>query len=66
MGIVFFSWQLAQKPAEDLVKQNASDLVVVTLSPGSNRATGTTQLLTFSSGGAGVKLELELANTGFP
>ena len=64
-GVVFFSWQLAQKPAEDLVRQSAPDLVVVTLSPGSNRAIGTTQLLNFSSGGAGVKLELELANTGF-
>lgn len=65
LGLVFFSWQLAQKSAEDLVKQSASGLVVVTLSPGSTRTTGTTQLLILPTRDAGVKLELELTNTGF-
>ena len=65
LGLVFFSWQLAQKSAEDLVKQSASGLVVVKLSPGSTRTTGTTQLLTLPPRDADVKLELELTNTGF-
>jgi hypothetical protein len=65
LGLVFFSWQLAQKSAEDLVRQSASDLVVVTLSPGSTTTTGTTQLLNLPPREADVKLELELTNTGF-
>lgn len=65
LGLVFFSWQLAQESAEDLVKQSASGLVVVTLSPGSTSTTGTTQLLTLPTRDADVKLELELTNTGF-
>ena len=65
LGIAFFSWYLTQKAAEDLVRQSASGLVVVTLSPGSTRTTGTTQLLTLPPREADVKLELELTNTGF-
>ena len=65
LGIVFFSWVMAQKSAEDLVRQSASGLVVVTLSPNSTKAPGTTQLLTVPPRGADVKLELELTNTGF-
>lgn len=64
LGLIIFSWQLAQKSAEDLVRQSASDLVVVTLSPGSTRTTGTT-LLTLPPREADVKLELELTNAGF-
>ena len=56
---------MAQRPAEELVRPNASGFVVVTLSPGSTRTTGTTQLLTISPRDAGVKLELELTNAGF-
>lgn len=65
LGIVFFSWLLAQKSAEDLVRPSAPGLVVVTLSPNSTRASGTTQLLTVPPRVAEVKLELELTNTGF-
>ena len=65
LGIVLFSWHMAQKPAEDLVRPNASGFVVVTLSPGSTRTTGTTQLLTLSPRDAGVKLELELTKISF-
>lgn len=64
LGIVVFSWLMAQKSAEGLVRQSASGLVVVTLSPGSVRAAGTTKLLTPPQG-VDVKLELELMNTSF-
>jgi hypothetical protein len=65
LGIVFFSWLMAQKSAEDLVRQSAPGLVVVTLSPNSTKAPGTTQLLTVPPRVSDVKLELELTNTGF-
>lgn len=63
LGIVLFSWLIAQKSTEGLEKQSASGLLVVTLSPGSSRTSGTT-LLTHPRR-VDVKLELELADYSF-
>lgn len=64
LGIILFSWHMAQRSTEDLVRHSAPGLVVVALSPGST-TTGTTQLLTIPPRDANVKLELELTKTGF-
>lgn len=64
LGVVFFSWLIARQPTEELLSQNASGLVVVTLSHGSTATAGMTQLL-IPTRGVAVKLELELTNISF-
>jgi hypothetical protein len=54
---------IAQKSAEDPVRQSASGLVVVILSPSSMRTVDTTQFLTLPPRDVYVNFELELSNT---
>jgi hypothetical protein len=65
LGIAFIYWLVALRPAERMVQQNAQHLVVITLAPGSTRASGTTKRVSVPPKGVDVKLELELANTSF-
>lgn len=65
LGIVFCYWLVSRRPAANVAQQDTSRWVVVTLTPGSTRSSGTTKRVTMPPKGLDVKLELEVAKTGF-
>ena len=64
-GLIFCYWIVARRPAASAVQQNNSRLMVVTITPGSTRSSGTTKRVTVPPKGTDVKLELEIANQSF-
>lgn len=65
LGIVFCFWLAGRRPAVNVAQQNTAHVMVVTLTPGSTRSSGTIERVTMPPKGDKVKLELEIANTGF-
>lgn len=62
--LVFFGWFVTRRSAEGPVNHTTSDLMVVTLAPGSTRSSGTIQRVKVPPT-VDVRLELELRNTSF-
>jgi hypothetical protein len=62
--LVFFGWFVTRRSAEAPVKHTASDLMVVTLAPGSTRSSGTIKRVKVPPR-VDVQLDLELRNTSF-
>lgn len=65
LGLIFCYWISARRPAASAIRQNNSRLMVVTITPGSTRSSGTTERVTVPPKGVDVKLELEVANRSF-
>ncbi len=64
-GIVFLSWLASKRTSGLTAQENSQQVLVVSLTPGLKRSSGTTQRVTVPPRGVNVKLELELANPSF-
>jgi hypothetical protein len=66
LGLLFLGWQVLRKPTVNIAGQSTSQVMVVSLAPGSTRPAGGTQRVTVPPRGVDLKLELEVTNTSFP
>ena len=65
LGLILVCWFATRKPAERIAQQHSSQVIAVTLMPGSMRSEGVTQRVRVPPKGTDLKLELQLTNPSF-